>query len=187
MSILDECDDVSPSRGQFPIARRVDCLVLNLRVGAFQGLQYLIVKTANPAHRKYSRQHPLFVSAGICSPDRVLMPLSGRAPMLPKPAAGPPWECYCRNTASGASPGYYERAPSDGYIFQILESIFVRLFEDRPEGNCSPGAQSLWLVCTAYDRSKESANSLLMTVKSPANSTAIRRSDSLARSSIRIS
>src|SRR5215469_18886584 len=71
---MDEFDDVRPCSIQFPIAGRDDGLVIYLRIFTFQGLQYLIVKTANPAHRKYSRQHPIFVSAAICMPDRILMP-----------------------------------------------------------------------------------------------------------------
>jgi hypothetical protein len=44
-----------------------------------------------------------------------------------------------------------ERALGNGNVIRILESIRVRMFEDRPEGNCCPGAQLLWLVSTAYD------------------------------------
>src|ERR1700694_1724181 len=74
VSVIDKFDDVRPSRIQFPVAGRVDRLLLKLRVGAFQSCQYLIVKTANPAHRKHSRQHPVFVSAGIRMPDCTHVP-----------------------------------------------------------------------------------------------------------------
>jgi hypothetical protein len=45
-----------------------------------------------------------------------------------------------------------KRALSDAYIVRILESISLRLFEDRPEGNSSAGAQPFWLDRTAYNR-----------------------------------
>ena len=45
-----------------------------------------------------------------------------------------------------------ERVLGNGDVIRILESIRVRMFEDRPEGNCRPGAQLLWLVSTAHDR-----------------------------------
>src|ERR1700685_3967770 len=153
MSVIDEFDDVRPCSIQFPIARRDDGLVIYLRVFTFQGLQYLIVKTANPEHPKSSRQHPLFVSAGICMPDRILMPDLG-----------------CAHGGFQNSPPHLlgsaliaidllervldvmKRTLGNGYIIRIVESICVRLFQDRPKGNCRPGAQLRWLICTACDR-----------------------------------
>ena len=40
----------------------------------------------------------------------------------------------------------------NGYIIGILESIRVRLFQDRPKRNCRPSTQLLGLVGTACDR-----------------------------------
>src|SRR5947208_6359408 len=83
-------------------------VVFDFEIAAFQGRQYLIVKTANPSHRKHSGHHPLFFSAGnACSiaPDAI----SGvRAPMLPNFAAALPWECFYRDKASRAIPGWCE-------------------------------------------------------------------------------
>src|ERR1035441_9172313 len=44
-----------------------------------------------------------------------------------------------------------KRALGNGHIVRILEFKRVRLFEDWPKGNCSLGAQSVWLIGIAYD------------------------------------
>src|SRR5215469_11858197 len=137
MCVMDEFDDARPCSIQFPVARRNDGLMIYLRILTLQGLQYLIVKTAYPAHRKYSRQHPIFVSTGICMPDRILMP-----------------GLRCTHGGFQNSPSHFlgcafiaidlfervlnvlECSLGYGYIIRILESIYIRLFQDRPKGNC---------------------------------------------------
>ena len=76
------------STSQSPAAR--DCLVVNLRVRAFQGLQYLLVETPNVTHAEDGGQLPFRVVARIGGTDR-LRPatLPGSGPRPPECAAAP--------------------------------------------------------------------------------------------------
>src|SRR5215469_2665633 len=136
---MDECDDVRPGRRQSPRAGRFDGLVVNLRVAALQGLQYLIVKTAYSAHRKHSCQHPVFVSAGIRGPDRVLVPVLGSAHRsLQDSPSNFLGNAVVEIKLLEQLLDVTKRAPTNGYIVRILESIRLRLLEDWPKRNSRP-------------------------------------------------
>jgi hypothetical protein len=45
-----------------------------------------------------------------------------------------------------------EHALSNGYTFRILESIRIRVIEDRPKSDGGSGTQSLYLIRIAYYR-----------------------------------
>ena len=136
-----------PRRVQFPIAGCLHGFVLNLRVAAFQGLQYLVVKTANPSHRKYGRQQPLPVSAGIRATDRVLMPILRRTHRcFQNPAPHLLGNALIRVKFVQHTSNAMKGGRADRHIVGILE--FVRiclfeicLFEDWAKGNRRRGAQ----------------------------------------------
>src|ERR1700722_7854982 len=139
---MDQCDDVRPSHCQFPVACRLDGLAVNFWIVTFQRLQYLSLKTLYPTHRKNGRQHPLPVATGVRGLDRVRMPVLGSAHRcLQNSAAYFFGKTLVEIKLLERVPDVAKSALSDARIVRIIEPIRLRLFEDRPKGNRSAGAQ----------------------------------------------
>ena len=76
---LEQCGDVRPRCVHLPVTGGRNRFVVNPRVRAFQGFQYLLFETANVAHAEDGRQFPLRVVARVGGADRLGLPVFRRA------------------------------------------------------------------------------------------------------------
>ena len=86
--------DQAASSSQLPAALTASYCISGSPL--FKASQYLIVKTANPAHRKHSRQHPLPSPLEYACRIASWCQVWGARTMLPNSGAVLPWECCYR-------------------------------------------------------------------------------------------
>ena len=175
-----------PRRVHLPVTGGRNRFVVNLRVRAFQGFQYLLFETANVAHAEDGRQFPLRVVARVGGADRLGLPVFRRAHGCFKNA--PPRQFR----DGGIEIDLAERllnftkcllADRDviGVVeFTIVPHLDVRLLEHGPREIAAFARSSAGSEALPTMFSKASTNASLIATISPASSAATRRSEALA-------
>ena len=148
----DQVCHVRPGRLYFPIARRQDGLVVDVRVRAVQRFEDLLRESANEAHPEDGGELPEVVVAGVCGAYRVLVPvLRGAYRCLQDPPphflgnAGVPVELLQRLLDR------VERPLRNWNVVGIPEPVQVGLFENRSQGDRRLAARLLGLIAAAQD------------------------------------